>query len=115
MPLPPLTSEQRQQALEKAATVRKMRAALKKDIAAGKVNVASLVEGEFGPYAEHAEAINKTKTQDLLQAMRGVGVTKAASLMQRCSIAENRRLGGLGHDQRRRLVHAIKEHTGQDG
>ncbi|MEW1938402.1 integration host factor, actinobacterial type [Dietzia maris] len=109
MPLPTLTPEQRTQALEKAAQARQLRAKLKADIAAGKVSLPSLMEDEFGPYADTPEIVNKTKVLQLLQAVKGIGTVKAETLMAQCNIAENRRLGGLGQDQRRRLKQALEE------
>lgn len=109
MALPTLTDEQRKDALAKAAIVRTLRANLKSDIADGKVKVTDLLEGEFGSYAENAEAVNKTRVSQLLLAMKGVGSTKAASLMEQCGVAENRRLAGLGKDQRRRLALALED------
>ncbi|AVM66187.1 integration host factor [Dietzia cinnamea] len=112
MSLPTLTPEQRAQALEKAAQARQLRAKLKEDIAAGKVTLPALMDDEFGPYADTPEIVNKTKVVQLLQAVKGIGTVKAETLMAQCNIAENRRLGGLGRDQRRRLTQALAEVTG---
>lgn len=112
MALPTLTPEQREQALEKAAQARQLRAKLKADITVGKVSLVDLLNGELGPYTDAAERVNKTKVLQLLQAVKGVGTVKAGTLMSQCGIAENRRLGGLGQDQRRRLTQALEDLRG---
>ena len=109
MTLPTLSDEQRAEALEKAAKARRTRVALKDDIASGKVAVKSLLEGDFGPYADSAEVVNKTKVLQVLQSVKGIGKVKAQNLMQQCEIAENRRLGGLGERQIDRLIEAIED------
>ncbi|PZU00890.1 MAG: integration host factor [Gordonia sp. (in: high G+C Gram-positive bacteria)] len=109
MALPTLTPEQRSQALEKAAQARQLRAKLKSDIADGKVDLKDLLDDDFGPYADSPEIVKKTKTLQLLQAVKGIGTVKAETLMTQCNITENRRLGGLGLDQRRRLKQALDE------
>ena len=108
MALPTLTAEERAQALEKATQARQLRAQLKADIASGKVTLRSLLEGKFGPYSDTPEVVNKTKAVQLLQSVKGVGAVKAQTLMSQCNIAENRRFGGLGQDQRRRLTQALE-------
>lgn len=107
MALPTLSPEQRAQALEKAAKARQKRAQLKADIASGKVPLTDLLAGKLGPYADSPEIVAKTKVLQLLQSVDRVGKVKAQALMDQCSIAENRRLGGLGQDQRRRLTDAL--------
>lgn len=107
MALPTLTPEQRQQALAKAAEARAQRAQLKADITDGKLQVLDLLKGEYGAY--DAELVNKTRAFQVLQAMKGFGPSKVAALFEQCGIAENRRLGGLGTDQRRRLAEALED------
>lgn len=109
MALPTLTPEQRAQALEKAAAVRKMRAELKHDISKGDVKISDLVNGEFGAYSDQSEAVNKTKLSDLLGAVPGIGRVKVGEIMDGCAITPSRRLGGLGQDQRRRLIAKLED------
>lgn len=109
MALPTLTDEQRAQALEKAAQARHLRAKLKADIASGKVSLTGLLDGDFGPYSDTPDIVKKTRALQLLKAMKDVGTVKAEALMNQCNITENRRLGGLGQDQRRRLKQALEE------
>ena len=42
-----------------------------------------------------------------LRALSGIGPTKAAALMERAGVDDKRRLGGLGIQQRRKLVEAV--------
>lgn len=94
MALPPLTPEQRQAALEKAAAARRERAEVKNRL---KHSGASLHEvlGE----GQRNEVIGKMKVLDLLQSMPGLGKVRAKQLMERIGIAETRRVRGLGVNQ----------------
>jgi acetolactate synthase small subunit len=92
--LPPLTPEQRQAALLKAAASRRERAEIKnrlKNSGASIVDV--LKEGQVN------EVIGKMRVVDLLQSMPGLGKVRARQLMERLGIAESRRVRGLGTKQ----------------
>ncbi len=94
MALPPLTPEQRLAALDKAAASRRERAEVKnrlKNSGASFVDV--LHQGQTN------EVIGKMKVIDLLQAMPGLGKVRARQVMERLSIAESRRVRGLGAKQ----------------
>ena len=94
MALPPLTPEQRQAALEKAAASRRERAEVKnrlKNSGASIVDV--LQEGQVN------EVIGKMRVVDLLQSMPGLGKVRARQLMEKLGIAESRRVRGLGVKQ----------------
>ncbi|OUZ09753.1 30S ribosomal protein S13 [Aeromicrobium sp. PE09-221] len=99
MALPPLSDEQRREALAKAARARVARAEVKNRL---KHSGASI--GEVLKLAGSDEAIAKIKVLDLLQSMPGVGKITAKEIMDRLGIAESRRLRGLGPHQRRDLV-----------
>lgn len=94
MAVPELSSEQRKAALEKAAAMRRERAAVKSRL---KHSGASIVE-VLGD-GHRSDAIGKMKVLDLLQAMPGLGKVRARSVMQRLGIAESRRVRGLGANQ----------------
>ncbi len=94
MVVPELSAEQRKAALEKAAYVRKERAALKNRL---KHSGASLSDVLRDGAAN--DAIGKMKVLDLLQAMPGLGKVRARSLMNRIGISESRRVRGLGTNQ----------------
>lgn len=94
MALPPLTPEQRQAALDKAAASRRERAEVKNRLKHSGASIIDVVrEGQQN------EVIGKMKVLDLLQAMPGLGKVRARQLMQRLHIAESRRVRGLGAKQ----------------
>jgi hypothetical protein len=97
--LPPLTPEQRQAALDKAAASRRERAAVKNRLKHSGATMAEvLAEGERN------EVIGKMRVSELLQAMPGLGKVRTAALMERLNISENRRVRGLGNKQVAALV-----------
>jgi transposase len=97
--LPPLTPEQRQAALDKAAASRRERAAVKNRLKHSGASIAEvLAEGERN------EVIGKMRVSELLQAMPGLGKVRAAALMERLNISESRRVRGLGNKQVAALV-----------
>jgi len=92
--LPQLTPEQRQAALEKAAASRRERAEVKSRLKHSGASITEVLrEGETN------EVIGKMRVIDLLQAMPGLGKVRAKQLMERLSIAESRRVRGLGAKQ----------------
>ncbi|GAA5065813.1 putative flap endonuclease-1-like 5' DNA nuclease [Thermocatellispora tengchongensis] len=100
MALPTLTPEQRQAALEKAAEARAARAALLAKIKSGELSFSDLL-------ARDDEITKKTKVSQALRAVKGVGPAKATALMEQAGVDANRRIGGLGAQQRRKLVDAL--------
>ena len=99
MPLPSLSPEQRQAALEKAAEIRKARAELKDELKSGKTTLASVLDR-----AERDDVVGKLKVSAVLQAMPGIGKIRAQQIMERLKIADSRRLRGLGEQQRKALL-----------
>ncbi|MDZ5622178.1 integration host factor, actinobacterial type [Nocardioides bizhenqiangii] len=94
MALPPLTPEQRQAALAKAAAARRERAEVKNRLRNSGASIADvLAEGQRN------EVVGKMKVIDLLQAVPGLGKIRAGQLMERLGIAESRRVRGLGSKQ----------------
>ena len=94
MALPPLTPEQRQAALEKAAASRRERAEVKNRL---KHSGATLVE--VVNEAEHNEVIAKMRVSELLQSMPGIGKVRAQQVMEKLKISQTRRVRGLGAKQ----------------
>lgn len=94
MALPPLTPEQRQAALAKAAASRRERAEVKNRL---KNSGASIIE--VIRQGQENEVIGKMRVIDLLQSMPGVGSVRARQMMERLGIAESRRVRGLGVKQ----------------
>lgn len=99
MALPPLTPEQRQAALDKAAASRRERAAVKNRLKHSGATIAEvLAEGETNM------VIGKMRVSELLQSMPGLGKVRAAQVMERLKISESRRVRGLGAKQIAALV-----------
>lgn len=99
MALPPLTPEQRAQALEKAAAARRERAAVKNRLKNARGSLAAVLhEGRDN------DAIGKMKVIALLESLPGVGRVKARQIMEEVGIAESRRVRGLGPNQVAALI-----------
>jgi hypothetical protein len=99
MPLPNLTPEQRQQALDKAAEVRRERAELKDQLKHGGATLDSVLDR-----AAADDVVGRMKTEAVLQSLPGVGKVRAQQIMAKLEIAETRRLRGLGSKQRKALL-----------
>ncbi|HEV3473414.1 MAG TPA: integration host factor, actinobacterial type [Actinomycetota bacterium] len=99
MPLPPpLTEEQRRQALEKAAIARRKRAELKEELKSGRTSLKDLLD-------RTADAIvGKMKVSSVLESLPGVGRVRARKIMERLDISESRRMRGLGAKQKENLL-----------
>ncbi|GEB13661.1 integration host factor, actinobacterial type [Pimelobacter simplex] len=94
MALPPLTPEQRQAALAKAAAARRERAEVKNRLKNSGASISDvLAQGQVN------EVIGKMKVLDLLQSVPGLGKVRARQVMERLGIAESRRVRGLGAKQ----------------
>ena len=94
MAVPPLTAEQRADALAKAAQARRERASIKARLKSADGSIREVI-GE----RDRSEAIAKMKVTALLESMPGVGRVKARRIMRELGIAESRRLRGLGQHQ----------------
>ena len=96
---PQLTPEQRRAALDKAARARQKRAEVKEQLKAGRLGLADLfAQGDAD------EMVGKLKVVSMLESLPGVGKVRARRLMEELDISENRRLRGLGDNQRQRLL-----------
>ncbi len=96
---PQLTAEQRAQALEKAAQARRKRAEIKQLLKNGSLSIHDLYE-----QAEADPVVAGIKVSAVLSSMPGVGKVKSKRMMEDLSIADNRRLRGLGERQRAALL-----------
>jgi transposase len=97
--LPPLTPEQRQAALEKAAASRRERAEVKNRLKHSGASIAEVLEE-----GQHNDVIGKMRVSDLLQSLPGLGKVRAGQVMERLRISESRRVRGLGAKQIAALV-----------
>src|SRR5919201_4290979 len=98
MPLPSLTPEQRQQALEKAAEARRKRAELKSQLKSGNTSLATVL-GRDGD-----ETVGKMKVSSVLESLPGVGKVRARKIMEKLDISASRRVRGLGSKQKDALL-----------
>ena len=99
MPLPPpLSAEQRRQALEKAAIARRKRAELKEQLKSGRTTLGALLE------RTNDEIVGKMKVSNVLESLPGVGRVRARKLMEKLDISESRRMRGLGSKQKQNLL-----------
>ncbi len=104
MPLPPeLTPEQRHAALEKAAAARSQRAEVKERLKAGVLSLEQLFKE-----GDEDDTLAKLKVVSVLESMPGVGKVRARRLMEELDISESRRLRGLGDNQRKKLLAALR-------
>jgi acetolactate synthase small subunit len=103
--LPPLTPEQRQAALDKAAASRRERAEVKNRLKNSGGSVLDVLEE-----GRTNEVIGKMRVVELLQSVPGLGRVRARQVMQRLGIAESRRVRGLGVKQ----VAALEREFGPD-
>ena len=98
MPLPTLTPEQRQQALEKAAEARRKRAELKAQHKSGNTSLATVLAKDSD------ETVGKMKVSSVLESMPGVGKVRARKIMEKLDISASRRVRGLGSKQKDALL-----------
>jgi hypothetical protein len=103
--LPPLTPEQRQAALAKAAASRRERAEVKNRLKNSGGSILDVLEE-----GRTNEVIGKMRVVELLQSVPGLGRVRARQVMQRLGIAESRRVRGLGVNQ----VAALEREFGPD-
>ena len=97
MALPQMTPEQRAAALEKAKIARAKRSALRADIKAGKISLKEVLESTD-------DIAKKTKVKQILVSLPGVGKVTAEAAMEEIGIDENRKVGGLGSNQKVKLL-----------
>lgn len=94
---PSLSPEQRAAALEKAAQARAERAELKGRLKNGSITLAQVLDSSD-------PAAAKLKVVTLLESLPGVGKVKARKIMDEVGIAENRRVQGLGAQQKQAIL-----------
>lgn len=94
---PSLTPEQRAAALAKAAEARAARAEVKARLKMGSLSLAEAL-------ASTDSTVGKLKVVSLLESLPGVGKVKARRIMEEIGIADNRRVQGLGTQQKAALL-----------
>jgi DNA uptake protein ComE-like DNA-binding protein len=94
---PPLTPEQRSAALAKAAEARAARAEIKARLKMGSMTLSEAL-------ASDDVNVGKLKVVSMLESLPGVGKVKARKIMEDVEIADNRRVQGLGAQQKLKLL-----------
>lgn len=97
---PQLSPEQRAAALAKAAEARTARAEFKNKLKIGAVSLSEALR-------DTSDTVGKLKVVSLLESLPGVGKVKARKLMEDIGIAENRRVQGLGQQQKQALLEQL--------
>ncbi len=97
---PDRTSEERISALEEANRVRFARAAAKRDLKSGDLDVYDLL-------MYPSEELKGAKVEEMLLAVRGMGRIKVSRIMRDASISRAKTLHGLTHGQRDRLIKVL--------
>ena len=97
---PQLTPEQRSAALAKAAEARAARAEIKARLKMGSRSLADALSSTDGN-------VGKLKVVSLLESLPGVGKVKARRIMEDIEIADNRRVQGLGAQQKSKLLELL--------
>ncbi len=94
---PQLTPEQRAAALVKAAEARTARAEIKARLKMGSMTLQEALDSDDNN-------VGKLKVVSMLESLPGLGKVKARRLMADIGIADNRRVQGLGAQQRKSLL-----------
>jgi DNA uptake protein ComE-like DNA-binding protein len=94
---PQLTPEQRAAALVKAAEAR---AEIKARLKMGSMSLQEALDSDDNN-------VGKLKVVSMLESLPGVGKVKARRLMEEVGIADNRRVQGLGAQQRKALLEEL--------
>jgi DNA uptake protein ComE-like DNA-binding protein len=99
---PQLTPEQRAAALLKAAEARAARAEIKRQLKLGSMTVAdALVSTDVN--------VGKLKVIAMLESLPGLGKVKARKIMEEVGIADNRKIQGLGTQQKKALLEYLSK------
>ena len=97
---PQLSPEQRAAALEKAKEARALRADIKNRLKMGSLSLKEALDSDD-------TNVGKLKVVSLLESLPGVGKVKARKTMEEIGIADNRRVQGLGTQQRIALLESL--------
>lgn len=98
VPVPELSSQDREAAVAAAIAARRHRAEIKAAVAAGDMSFTEVLDG-----SPDDAALAKMRVVDLLEAVPGMGPVRAQQVLSRVGIAPGRRLRGLGARQRAEL------------
>jgi hypothetical protein len=99
--VPERTAAQRERALGLANEVRSGRAKLKRELAAGRVELAGVI-------AEPPACARTARVYELLLAVPKVGPATATRWLSQCRIAPSKTVVGLSERQRRELLEQLR-------
>ena len=89
------------EALQRANEIRTKRAALKRDLKAGRENIHTLL-------LDPPEFLETAKVFDMLLAVPKYGRVKVNKVLQLCRISPSKTIGGLSERQRAELVQFLR-------
>jgi hypothetical protein len=92
---------QRMEALQRANEIRTQRAALKRDLKAGRASIHLLL-------MEPPDFIETAKVFDMLLAVPKYGRVKVNKVLQVCRISPSKTIGGLSERQRAELISMLR-------
>jgi hypothetical protein len=95
--VPARSVDQRLEALRKANTIRTDRSQLKRDLAAGRVQIVDIL-------ARPPEFAETERVSVLLRAVPGYGSARVSRLLTKTRISDSKRLAGLTERQRAELI-----------
>lgn len=105
MPVPQLTPEERQQALEKAKAARIKRAQVREDLKNGVLSLADVLAMKDDPI------VGRMKASTLIETLPGYGKAKAEKIMKELDIAESRRLKVWASVNRKRCLIVLENNS----
>jgi hypothetical protein len=88
-------------ALRLANAIRSERAALKRDLKAGRVRIEQVL-------SDPPEYLHTAKVSDIMLAVPRYGRVKVAKVLQRCRISPSKTVAGLSERQRTELIEALR-------
>jgi hypothetical protein len=97
---PERTVDERRNALEEANRVRFARAAAKRNLKSGELDIYDLL-------MDPSEELRGAKVEEMLFAMKGMGRIKVTRVLREVGISRSKTLVGLTHGQRDRLIGAL--------
>ncbi len=105
---PLLTPEQRQAALEKAAAARRQRAEVKDKLKIGSLSLQELFD-QADLKDETGAMLAKLRVVSVLESLPGIGKVNATRLDARARCERIAALGGVGQNQRKKLLLAAED------
>ena len=99
--VPGRSREQRLRALEQANEVRSARAALKKELASGRIELGQIL-------VDPPLCVRTARVRDVLLVLPRIGSVRAARILAHCGIAHSKTLGGLSERQRGELINFFR-------